>query len=102
MPVKLNSTRRPWEPEKLGKQEGRTVDNSAFYNSALWRKTRREFLNMYPLCITCKGKGITRLASVVDHKQPMSQGGDAIDWNNLQGMCDSCHNSKSGSERHGK
>lgn len=101
MPLKLRNNRRPWEPDQIKTQGGRTVDNSAFYNSSVWRRNRKAYLDAYPLCKSCNKNGKTVFATVVDHITPISHGGDSLDWNNLQGLCDSCHNSKSGKERHG-
>ena len=53
-----------------------------------------------PLCVMCNDKGRITSARVVDHITPVRHGGDFWNTNNLQPMCDSCHNSKSGSEAH--
>jgi 5-methylcytosine-specific restriction protein A len=42
-----------------------------------------------------------RLATVVDHIQPVRLGGEFWDRDNWQPMCASCHNAKSAKERHG-
>lgn len=36
----------------------------------------------------------------MDHITPINEGGDRYDFNNLQGLCDKCHNKKSGREAH--
>ena len=41
-------------------------------------------------------------ARVVDHIKPINEGGARYDFTNLQGLCDSCHNKKSGREAHKK
>lgn len=65
------------------------------YNSTAWRKLRLQVLREYPICNNCK-----RLPSTVaDHITPVRLGGDFWDINNLQGLCASCHNSKSAKER---
>jgi 5-methylcytosine-specific restriction enzyme A len=64
------------------------------YNSSAWRKLRTQLLREYPICNNCK-----RLPSTVaDHITPVRLGGDFWDLNNLQGLCASCHNSKSAKE----
>ena len=102
MPGKLNSSRRPWEPAKSeGKQTGRT-EQVFNYNSTEWRRDRKAHLAANPLCIDCQKKGKTVLATVSDHIVAIRQGGDPWSWENRQPLCDSCHNSKSGKERHGR
>jgi 5-methylcytosine-specific restriction protein A len=53
-----------------------------------------------PLCRSCYLNGIDTPAQVVDHVRPISEGGSKTDSNNLQPLCNSCHNRKSGSEGH--
>ncbi|WP_431471940.1 HNH endonuclease [Nonlabens sp. SCSIO 43208] len=87
---------RPWVKEY--KQQERTVDNSKFYNSRTWRKTRKLFLENNPLCIHCERLGVTTPANVVDHIIPISEGGDKLNTKNLQPLCKKCHEKKSASE----
>jgi 5-methylcytosine-specific restriction enzyme A len=102
MPAKLNSPRRPWEPPRSeGKQTGRLVETD-FYNSMAWRKLRDWYKKGHPLCEQCEKKGIIRQMKIVDHIKAIRQDGEPLDPNNLQSLCEPCHNSKSGRERHGK
>ena len=78
-----------------------------WYNTHRWRELRSLFLNENPLCVECEKEGLAILGNVVDHKQRVASGKtDAEkqrlmwDWDNLQTMCDTCHNSKSGKEAH--
>ena len=60
------------------------------YDSAAWRKRRREFLAKNPVCAACGRK-----AEVADHIVPHR--GDAAlfgDDKNLQPLCRSCHSKK--------
>ncbi|MBO5821073.1 MAG: HNH endonuclease [Alistipes sp.] len=41
-------------------------------------------------------------ATIVDHITPINSGGARFDFTNLQGLCDTCHNKKSGREAHKK
>lgn len=41
------------------------------------------------LCEHCLGKGVTRLATVVNHKQPLAHGGSDED-SNTENLCRSC------------
>lgn len=60
-----------------------------FYNSPTWRALRAQHLSREPLCRSCGAKGRD-----VDHKVPINQGGKRTDPNNLQTLCQSCHNRK--------
>lgn len=50
------------------------------------------------LCVQCREKGILALASEVDHRVPLFQGGTDDD-DNLDSLCDPCHKAKSIAER---
>lgn len=75
-------------------------NNETRYNTTRWRKSRLSFLKRNPCCVSCKERGIFTPANVVDHIVPVSQGGEFWDRSNWQPMCASCHNTKSGKERH--
>ena len=51
---------------------------------SVWERTRRAYLNEYPLCEypLCKA-----IADDVDHIVELSDGGDPLDWANLQALC---------------
>ena len=51
-----------------------------------------------PLCQECAKIGFTMPATVCDHKQRMRDGGAKYHFNNLQWLCDTHHNQKSGRE----
>ena len=78
----------------------RTEDNSKFYKSRAWQHIRLQVLMSEPLCRSCYLNGIDTPAQVVDHVRPISDGGSRTDSNNLQPLCNSCHNRKSGREGH--
>lgn len=59
-----------------------------FYRSAAWRAFRVRFMRTSPRC-RCGTP-----ATVLDHVQPIRQGGAAFDPMNLQPLCDRCHNRK--------
>lgn len=106
MPAKLNTPRRPWEPKASAHkpQEGRRRMNNAFYCSTGWIALRDWYRDQHPLCEECEKKGKVKVMDVVDHIKQIENGADplALDSNNLQSLCHSCHNAKSGRERHGK
>ncbi len=95
MPTIKKSVRRPWQPERKA-QEGRIHSNTKFYQSPAWRKLRALKLEQNPLCEQCGMKS----AKVADHITPINQGGEPLDINNLQSLCHTCHNCKSGREAH--
>ena len=69
-----------------------------FYNSAKWRAMRAAYLRVHPLCCACEGRGRVVAAKVVDHIQPLKDGGARFDVTNLQALCIADHNAKSARE----
>ena len=69
-----------------------------FYQSRQWRSARAAFLREHPLCGRCGAKGLLVPARVVDHVQPIKDGGARFDTANLQSLCVPCHNSKTARE----
>ena len=63
-------------------------DRGFNYQSKQWRTTRNAFIAAHPYC-SCGAK-----ATVADHKIRVKSNGDPYDWNNLQPMCQKCHNKK--------
>ncbi len=58
---------------------------------------RRRFLEQDPLCVKCKARGRIVAATQLDHRRPLWDGGsDTAD--NRQGLCDECHDEKTGAE----
>lgn len=67
-----------------------------------WRKLRLLVLREEPLCRLCREIGRVRLAQVVDHIKPKSDGG-TDERENLQPLCAHCHDSvKATLERTGR
>ena len=96
MPTLPKGKNRPWIPKKP--QHMREVDNASFYNSKRWRSLRNYFIQKNPICAQCKRDGNIKSSQCVDHIVPITMGGSPIDIKNLQSLCNSCHNSKSGKE----
>ena len=69
-----------------------------FYQSAQWRAVRATFLRVHPLCVLCQQRGRVVPAVVVDHVQPLKDGGARFEWHNLQALCVSDHNAKTAAE----
>ncbi len=99
MPTIKKSVRRPWQPERKV-QSGRIHSNTKFYQSTQWRKLRAVQLDRQPTCQECEKRGVSILAKVVDHILPINQGGEPLSLDNLQSLCHTCHNRKSGRESH--
>lgn len=97
--------KRPWITSKTDdscSSQGRSPH--AFdkrYKTKRWRTLRLQVLQESPLCYSCQCSGSVKAARVIDHIDPVRQGGEFWDITNLQPLCDSCHNSKSGKESHG-
>lgn len=95
--INRKSPARPWVKER--KPFGTvSKENKRFYNSKEWIALRDAFRAANPLCKnvdTCGGATHT-----VDHIIPIRDGGAALDWGNLQGLCRSCNASKTGKQSH--
>lgn len=75
-------------------QEARQLGNR-FYASAAWRKLRAAFLAEHPLCADCERRGRTTAAAHVHHVKPRKERPDlALDSDNLESLCQPCHNAK--------
>lgn len=98
MPTIKKRTKRPWIPEKKP-HEGYRHHNTKFYQSTAWRKLRKEKLRKNPICEQCIRIGLIIPAQVVDHIVPINKGGAALDIDNLQSLCNPCHNRKSAMDK---
>lgn len=98
MPTIKKTVKRPWQSRKepFG---GRKNPNRKFYQSSAWRELRAKFIQANPLCAECKKRGIITEARVVDHIVPINMGGAALSEDNLQSLCDRCHNIKSANDK---
>ena len=87
---------------RRGERERERGQNSGRgeYAKKSWKDLRKSKLLRDPLCEECQRVGRTALASKVDHIVPHR--GDLqlfYDWDNLQSLCESCHNRKSAQEK---
>lgn len=75
------------------------------YQSARWHRFSKKFLKENRLCAECLKRGITEVAEVTDHIEPLviwvAHGGDPYDLKNLQPLSKRCHNIKTASENKG-
>jgi len=71
-----------------------------WYQLDIWQRTRQVVLSQEPLCRTCTAYGRLSPTYAIDHITPHRGNWSLfIDRSNLQGLCQSCHNRKSQSER---
>ena len=82
---------------KASEQVRRDARVGEFKYGRRWRKRRAAWLAANPLCISCKAKGIDKLATDVDHVVPLNAGG-FDDEGNYQSLCHECHSEKTASE----
>ena len=99
MANKPNKIERSWVPQR--KAFERENSNTGFYNSWPWRKKSKAFKINNPLCIECERNDLIVPVKVVDHIIPINAGGAMLDDDNLQSLCESCHNRKSANESKG-
>jgi 5-methylcytosine-specific restriction protein A len=103
--MKINKVTRPWHREYHARQK------QPFYSSPEWRKLRQAFITSTSnlpdgrtlpnsICKQCYLEGRTEPVHTVDHIQRIRDGGDPLDWNNLQSLCRMHHDRKSSQEGH--
>jgi len=66
--------------------------SKAIYNTKAWQRLRKAKLAADPLC-EYHLAGIA-VATEVDHRIPISKGGDPWAWDNLASTCHECHSKK--------
>ena len=84
-----------------GRQQAdtKTEEERRFYGSNLWKNIRQAHRINEPLCRECKKQGRVTAMYVVDHIQPIRDGGNPTDGDNLQSLCERHHNEKRNRER---
>ena len=85
------------EPIPWQKKTGTRKENPyrQWYADPLWRKIRANQLAKWPLCEECLSVGVITPAKVVDHIIPHRGKWTVFtDTENLQSLCESCHNRK--------
>jgi 5-methylcytosine-specific restriction protein A len=92
--IKKHKTNFAWEYKPEAKSWVQNKDDERRYNSRQWRNLAKDIRANEPFCRMCKEKGITKIATVTDHIQAVRLGGFFWDRNNLQPLCESCHNAK--------
>jgi 5-methylcytosine-specific restriction protein A len=106
MPHIPESKRPYWNKKQVRPPHAKHTFINPWYHTTTWRKLRMSVLQDNPLCVHCLDKGVSKAARVVDHIKQVSKGitpaeREALMWdiNNLQPLCDTCHNIKSAKER---
>ncbi len=59
---------------------------------------REDLFRRAPLCAECLKRGLATRATQRDHIKPLEEGGTDTD-DNVQGLCEPCHEAKSKAER---
>jgi len=62
-----------------------------FYKSYTWIQTSKRYRKANPLCATHKSAGMTVPCNMAHHIQPIMDGGEQIDPENLMSLCNHCH-----------
>ena len=102
-PPTHNPTPAP-EPGKPGPRQHDRPSSARRGYGRRWQKYREAFLADHPLCqcgTWCCPFGCSRLATDVDHIQPVSGPDDPLFWeeSNHQALAHECHSRKTGRER---
>ena len=74
----------------------RTPEAVAFYGSRKWKKCRRNYLSLHPICERCEKLGIIAKADHVHHKiyldtQTYADPLVSMNYDNLEALCFNCH-----------
>jgi len=67
-----------------------------FYGSRKWKKCRRNYLSLHPICERCDKLGIVKRAEIVHHKiyldtNSYKEPEVALNFDNLEALCFDCH-----------
>lgn len=79
----------------------RSGRSKQFYHSAAWKRVRNLIrIRDNGLCVECLNDKRITVGTIVDHIIPIKQNWNKrLDEDNLQLLCQSCHNKKTGTER---
>lgn len=67
----------------------------SIYGTARWQRLRLAHLSLFPRCEACEASGKYQLAVAVDHRKPISDGGDPFPGHDgLASLCTACHSAK--------
>ena len=87
-------------PTRVSNATGRDADprRTLKLNGSAWQKLRASVLAGEPLCRHCTARGLTVVATDLDHRDGNPGNNDAV---NLQPLCHECHSRKTAAD-HGK
>ncbi len=63
------------------------------YSTVRWKRMRRNKLSKTPWCEPCQAQGMSRVATVVNHKEPHRGDLRLFFHGELESCCENCHNS---------
>jgi 5-methylcytosine-specific restriction protein A len=69
-------------------------ENTGFYHSPAWKKTRKAYIQRNPICVWCEEEGVITEGAIVDHIKEIRDGGETLSFDNLQTLCLRHHNQK--------
>ena len=69
-----------------------------FYGTSEWKKLRNQYMQHNPFCELCDKRGVVEAGHTVDHIKEIQDGGEKLEWSNLQTLCEPCHKIKTGQE----
>jgi 5-methylcytosine-specific restriction protein A len=62
------------------------------------QRLRARLFTQQPLCVQCQAEGRVTIATIRDHRIPLTEGGQDTDAN-VQPLCETCHDAKTLEER---
>ncbi len=87
------------KPPLVGRRPRTDAPLQRLYSTARWKRLRRQILRRDPLCVECDKMGVVEPSTQADHVVPHAGDLDLFyDESNLQGLCRTCHSSKTGKE----
>jgi 5-methylcytosine-specific restriction protein A len=75
------------------------MSNEARMRGRRLQERRKRWFALHPLCVHCAERGITTIATQLDHVTPLFRGGR--DDGPVQGLCLECHQAKTAEELRG-
>lgn len=77
--------KREWKAKQPKRDERESACKRGYDRT--WRKVAKSYMQLEPLCELCQDYRDL----MVHHKKPLSEGGERLDFSNLQTLCRSCH-----------
>ncbi|WP_020475241.1 HNH endonuclease [Zavarzinella formosa] len=84
---------KPLPRSRLHRPDNRPTRQKRGYDRD-WEKLRAAVIDDEPLCRMCMNRGRHVAADLVDHIQPIEDGGERLSRENLQPLCRKCHGEK--------